>query len=72
MLGDGLSRVRAQASKETNKQASKQTTRRRADEAGSECLVEERSGEDWERPEKVDGLVTAVGEMQPGQNGSGF
>lgn len=51
---------------ETNKQASRGLgdAQTKPDANG---LVEERSGEGWERQEKVDGLVTAVGEMQPGQ-----
>lgn len=69
MLGERLSRVMPQG-RRARKQTSKQTSKRLGDaqtKPGANGLVEERSGEEWERPERVDGLVTTVGEMQPGQ-----
>lgn len=55
---------------EQGEQTSKQTSKRLGDaqtKPDANGLAEERSGEEWERPESVDGLVTTVGEMQPGQ-----
>lgn len=52
-----------------NKQRSRQASKQLGDaqtKPDANSLVEERSGEEWERRKKVDGLVTAVGEMQPG------
>lgn len=52
---------------QTNKRAGKRLGDAQTKPDANGLVGEERSGEEWERREKVDGLVTTVGEMQLGQ-----